>query len=109
MKIAIINPPDIVGVRSPDWFLKTPYLGIAYIATFLYNNKFDVKVIDCKLQNITLRKLFNILTVIKPDILSFSLTTPDVHKVHLFCKDIKAKIKDTKIVVGGPHPTVMPY
>ena len=108
MKIAIINPPDI-GVRSKDWFSKTPYLGIAYIAAFLYNNEFDVKVIDCKLQNITLRKLFNILTIIKPDILSFSLTTPDIHKVHLFCKDIKAKIKDTKIVVGGPHPTVMPY
>lgn len=107
MKITIINPPNF-GVRSPDWFSKTPYLGIAYIATSLYNNKFDIKVIDCKLQNISFKKLFNILMVTKPNILAFSLTTPDVHKVYLFCKEIKTKIKDIKIIVGGPHPTAMP-
>ena len=84
-------------------------LGLAYLAAALKEKRNDkIKIIDAAASSYGLNELKNILIKLKPDVIGIRIITP----MYLVAKDtikmIRETIPNTKIVVGGPHPTIFP-
>jgi len=82
-------------------------LGLAYIASYLEKNSFDVKVIDANVLQIDDEKVADLIEK-KPDIVGISAMTSVIYSAWEIAKSIKQKFPETLIVLGGPHPTILP-
>ena len=102
MNIGFINPPSEFLI---DQRVFLP-LGILRVATSL-NIKYDVKFLDLSNQN----KYYELIDIfIKNDSLDticITSTTPQIYMVYKFCKYIKNKYNNIKIILGGPHITLV--
>ena len=83
-------------------------LGIGYIAAVLEQNHFDVRIIDCRVLNISLDKLLNILKKTKPDVIGITATVLEIQKSIKFARILKKELPDSLLVLGGPHLTSAP-
>lgn len=101
MKITLINPPHL---ESLDPILDPP-LGLLYIASTIRNLGHNVSVIDLSFHT----EIDNWKNIINPsDIYGITVMTPSYHhatKIRDICKEINP---ESKIMVGGPHPTALP-
>jgi len=80
------------------------HLGTMYISSVLKKNSHRCDIfIDGADRNI-----INKCIKAKPDIVAFSITTGNQKWVLKTAKLIKNKLKDSIIIVGGPHPTYFP-
>ena len=118
MKILLTHPDVAHRCDDPDIMLNTgfPCLGINYLAMALRKDGHDVKVIDsffeywqngCQprfhVNSGTLREL----SQAKYDVVGLSCLTPTVWDCIEIAKQVRAKSPGTKIILGGPHATVM--
>jgi len=91
-------------------------LGIAYLAAALIErghrvNLWDRDVISEKSNYRLLeidRRTIDDLKKFKPDVIGFSATTPLMCDVKHFSDIVRKTMPDTRIIIGGPHPTVEP-
>jgi len=84
-----------------------PPLGICYLGAVALKQKHEVKIIDFEAeQMLKLSQQIKAVLDYQPDIIGITSTTPCFHKVAPFAKAIK-KLIDVKIVVGGPHISVL--
>lgn len=102
MRVSLIFPP-ISGFEN-----KIPPVGIAYLAAMLEKEKIDVSVHDLNISEESLQKSINEIMRDKPSLIGISSSTPAVPKTLEIAEMIKKINKDVKIVVGGPHASVMP-
>ncbi|HLD82913.1 MAG TPA: cobalamin-dependent protein, partial [Candidatus Omnitrophota bacterium] len=86
-----------------------PPLGLAYLASFLREAGFKVKIIDANALRLNQEDLRRIIASDKPKIVAVTSTTPVFNSSLNVCKLVKDI--DTKIitVMGGVHITVMPF
>src|SRR3989344_1174414 len=98
MRILLINPNfrRMIG-KSERISTILPPLGIAYIAAVL---KKELKV--SMGQAIEHIKDFN------PDIIGLTAAPPTINKCFVIAEAVKKILSDSKIVIGGPHPTALP-
>lgn len=136
MKVLLINPPldRLIGEKNAPFPLGLGYLASALLS----QGNEDVKILDLeycddkdlesfhmayskRLENYNnyisslenpnhpaWNDLENVLDKYRPDVIGISIMTVRVapaFKVASICKD---KIPDSIIIVGGPHPTVLP-
>ena len=94
MKIILINP------RVTDTSCEP--LGIMYIAAVLEKAGNKVIIID------TIDDVSKKVVSLKPDLVGFSVTTPQIKIARQFALKIKKLNPNIKTVVGGVHPTIMP-
>lgn len=117
MKIALINPPfsskcmrDFRCQTSVEGFIEEtmPPLALAYVASFLRENGFNITLIDCIADEIHLETLIKKLRENKPDLVVSVSATPtfqsDIHVV----SEIKKQLPDSLTCLFGTHPTVFP-
>ncbi|MCK5580446.1 MAG: radical SAM protein, partial [Candidatus Omnitrophica bacterium] len=83
-------------------------LGLAYLASFLMRAGFKVSAIDANLENISNSAIGNRLPENPPDIIGITSYTPGSPSVYELAEICKSKYPSTKIVVGGPHFSVLP-
>jgi len=95
-KILLIHPPFTFG-KKPKFTI--PPLGIMYIAAILKKNNIDVRFIDANAIGYTKEELMNKIYKIHPDIIGFSVTTPQIRDILLLIEEIP----HVKICLGGPH------
>lgn len=96
MKFCLVVPPS-PALAAPE--SNTP-LGLLYVASYAEAHGVDVAVVDLASEN---DKWF----FPEADVYGISITTPQLS----LAKKIAAKIKQVNnapVVVGGPHPTVLP-
>lgn len=97
MDILLISPPSLVGYYRIG--IKTPPLGLAYIAAVLREHGHRVKIIDLAVEKINWRNYpyheFD-LVGISADTLRY----PSALKIAEAVKE-----KGSRVVFGGPHPT----
>lgn len=100
-KILLINPPETeqTGFTSPP-------LGLLYLAGTLSANNIDVKLIDGCIHGWS--GINDILMSYSPDIVGITCLTPMRKKALTVASMAKKIKKNTKIVLGGAHPTIMP-
>lgn len=100
MRVLLINPHD----ASSRGFSNPP-LGLAYLAGSLVSAGIDVDIADGYI--IGREGILEKAKAYKPNIAGINCYTPGRHNVLDIAKSIKAYLPQTKIVLGGAHPTIM--
>lgn len=105
MKIALYNPPNPFLIEPRTM----PPLGIMYLSAVLKREGHEVKVIDL-VDRPDVEELMELLYNGAPeaDIHGISCTTPTFPYALRILQKIKAKDPYTKVVIGGPHASIMP-
>ncbi len=112
MKILLIRPWDRedINTRLPESINKAkgiiPPLGLAYIASFLRQNKINVSILDAEALNLTFKDLKNIFEKDKPDLIGITCMTSTFQNSLNVAK--LAKKFNAKVVLGGPHISAFP-
>lgn len=76
-------------------------IGIAQISSVLKENGHECKLVLTEYTH----KIIDFIKIYRPDIIAFSITTPEVFSYLKIASKIKKSGINSLIVVGGPHPT----
>jgi len=105
MDVTLINAP--VTLRNEHARLSPP-LGLAYIASALMDNGFRVSAIDFNVSGLNHRRVDSMLSLDRPTIVGISTTTETYGNALAIARRIKDRSPDTRVVLGGAHPTILP-
>ncbi|AUB61405.1 B12-binding domain-containing radical SAM protein [Methanobacterium subterraneum] len=108
MDVLLINPIDDTAVKN-GLGLKIPPLNLMYLAAALENASITVKIIDDDLYQAGFDKITNLASKIDPKVVGITATTATIKNALEYIKNIKKALPNTLTVIGGPHPTFMPY
>lgn len=100
LRVMLINP----RFRLPIDTRTTPHLGLAYLAAVSEQRGDKVLVFDADVED---ESVTSAVRRFQPDLVGITVNTPQVKQSWLTARAIKGII-DVPIVVGGPHPTVLP-
>jgi len=100
--IGFVNPPSPFLTEERVF----PSLGILRVATSISINVENISFIDLTNNNDYYSALDDYIINNKLDVICFTSTTPQIKIVFDLCKYIKSKYK-IKIILGGPHVTLM--
>jgi len=107
MKILLINPPQYSaygkGLDIPAFFP----IGLGYIGAVLEENGYDVDLIDVDNQKISDDHIAEKLKNGNYGLVGITATSPTIGSAFKLAHFIKSKV-DTRIVLGGVHPTIFP-
>lgn len=106
--VLLINPIDDTAVKN-GLGLKIPPLNLMYLAAALENVSIPVKIIDDDLYQAGFDKITNLASKIDPKVVGITATTATIKNALEYIKNIKKALPNTLTVIGGPHPTFMPY
>jgi anaerobic magnesium-protoporphyrin IX monomethyl ester cyclase len=108
-KVILINPP-VNYWKLFKWyrfFTSREFpLGLLYVASYISENQFDVKIIDSEREGI--KKTLEQLRSVKPDIVGITTTTFAFDSTSTLAKKIRKILPDTLIIIGGSHPSALP-
>ena len=110
-RVLLINPAEFETKYNKAPSLNRmvfPPLGLAYIAAVLEENDHKVSILDGPPLNIGDKELKDTLRKTKPDIVGIQAFTSAIYNAIETTETIKKERPDTKIVLGGCHPTFMP-
>ncbi len=102
MRVLLIHPPTSYALKSV-LNISSPPLGLAYLASTIRNEGFDVRIIDCPAEDLSLLELGMRIKQYDPDVVGITATTPaipDAYRVAELAKKINPNII---VVMGGPH------
>jgi len=102
MQVTFVNPPYPTGSHRHPPFIP---LGIGYLAAILEKNGYNVTVIDCQAQKLTLNEVENELHKRKPDIVGVTSTTLTYKPALEIIKVAKKALPNCLAVIGGSHVT----
>lgn len=105
MDVALINAP--VRLRNEHARLSPP-LGLAYLASALMEHGFTVTALDLNVSGLNLKRVDSVLLADRPRIVGISTTTETYGNALAIARRTKEISPDTKVVLGGAHPTIMP-
>lgn len=112
MKVILVNPPitlterygmdigDIGGHQAP--------LGLCYLAAFLEQRGFSVKLIDAEAEKLSNNEVIKRIGYFKPAAVGVTSTTTAFHRARDLADDIKLFDPDITTIIGGPHITANP-
>jgi len=96
----------------------SPPISIMYVSSYLKSKSLDVKLIDncigikhikdLSLKNHHIKTLINNIKKYDPDIIGMTLFSRELNIMLKLCRLLKKELNNPIIVLGGPHPTVMP-
>ena len=101
-RVTLVNPPYPVGSHQHPPFMP---LGIGYIGAMLYQNHFEVNVIDCQAQKLTHQQFKDEIGKVKPDIVGVTCTTLTYKSALKILKICKEVWPNCITAIGGPHVT----
>jgi radical SAM superfamily enzyme YgiQ (UPF0313 family) len=100
-KVLLINPPS-----RGEWKGFRPHIGLGYIAQTLVEHGIEYDLLDMNLRY-KLKHLQEKIDIFQPDLVGMSLLSLEYKKFYSLISTIKANNPEIKIVVGGPHMTIM--
>lgn len=105
--ILLINPH--LPAESP-WGLSKmlPPLGLTYIAAALEKQGFEVKIFDNYLLGKPIDHIKVLVKKLNPEITGISCNSVTYKNCIQIARAVKEAVPESKVVVGGPHPTYMP-
>jgi anaerobic magnesium-protoporphyrin IX monomethyl ester cyclase len=84
-----------------------PPLGIGYLASYLKKEGIEAKIIDGLRDNLTNEQILEKVLLEKPDAAGISCLTASYDKVVALSRLFKEK--NLRCIIGGVHPTFLPY
>lgn len=109
MKVHLIFAPPLCSSSLEVFGENTwPPMGILYIAGYLREKMPDVKISVTDGCKIGYQRTIKEVEEIKADIVGISFYTTQTLGMVKLAKEIRSKLPDVFIVVGGPHATALP-
>ncbi|HNX81384.1 MAG TPA: radical SAM protein [Candidatus Omnitrophota bacterium] len=105
MNIALICPSQ-EGIYGTFKAPAQMHMGIAYLAAVA--KPAQVRIIDMHAEHLTKEQFAAIIHEGNFDIVGFSVVTPAVDSAFELASAVKKVSKDTLVVFGGVHPTILP-
>lgn len=102
-KVLLLEPPSKEQKATP-----IP-LGLMYLGAYLEKFNHQVKIIDMKVEDISLDKLKKIILDFKPDFFGVRCLTYESPVAYSIANFVKSIIPSCKIIFGGPHAGASPY
>lgn len=81
--------------------------GLAYLGAYALEKGHNVIAVDARYEGITNSEVARRVLKAKPDAIGISMKTPDVKVSEQFAELIKMRMRDVRIIVGGPHVTAL--
>ena len=115
--VILINPPILREERYASKFLGAAGgnlvpLGILYIASYLEDKGYNVKLIDAEqyllTQNETVEEVRKIKTQYENCYIGITSSTVSFNNASLLAQNLKNNFPDIKIILGGVHVTSLP-
>jgi len=107
-----MNKTNILFVVPRSFNPKQMYLeyplGVGILGTILQNNGFNVKIYDGNAEDLDLMEYISQYNDFIPDIIGFSIITPNYPVAKINIKQLRVKYKNIKIIAGGVHSTLFP-
>lgn len=104
MRILLINPSTSKRIA-----VGYPPHGLLYIASILKKKGYFVEVLDNELENLDPGTLLNEMRKRRPNVVGVTMNSTKVPSAYLTAMLAKrATNGNATVVVGGPHPTVLP-
>jgi len=100
VRVMLINPK----FRLPIDTRTTPHLGLAYLAAVSEQRGDEVFLFDADVED---EHISDAVRRFQPDVVGITANTPQVKQAWRTAQAIK-NVKDVPIVIGGPHPSVLP-
>lgn len=100
MRVTLCYPATLPGQRA-KYGLQP--LGVLYIAALLRREGFDTQVIDADIDGLSLQETVSHILQTEPDLVGFSLMTPQLMTALACSTLIKRQRPDLPIVLGGAH------
>ncbi|MCS7114296.1 MAG: B12-binding domain-containing radical SAM protein [Candidatus Bathyarchaeota archaeon] len=104
--ILLINPNLPESPWGPSRML--PPLGLTYVAAALEKHGFEVKIFDNYLFKKPLNHIELLVKKLNPEIIGISCNSINYKDCVEIARAAKGAAPESKVVVGGPHPTCMP-
>lgn len=101
-RLLLVNPAHPFA----EWRGLSPHIGQAYLAQTLLENSVDYDVLDMNL-SYKFKHLRQKIHDFRPDLIGISLISFGHKAIYSLASKIKMVDPTTKIVVGGPHVTIM--
>ncbi len=112
MKVLLIDHPWVVENKENLWRKVgscLPSLGLAYIASVLEKAGHDVKIMDCTAEKIAVEDVFKKIKEYKNlDFIGLTATTSIINNALKIANICKKQFPNSKIIMGGVHPSVLP-
>ncbi|MBF0381299.1 MAG: B12-binding domain-containing radical SAM protein [Magnetococcales bacterium] len=101
---------NVVIIRLPNTFnITTPPLGIGYLLESLKKiDNVNGVFIDAKLDKLNDVTLLKKISNLSPILVGFQVFSSEYNHVRQLIPKIRSLVPDTKIILGGPHPTAIP-
>jgi len=106
--LMFINPYDENALKNALGFI-TPPLNLMYLASSLEKASFSVKIIDDDLLNLGYEKVSKLAEKLNPQIVAVTSTTSTIKSALKYVERVKNILPTSLTVIGGPHPTFMPF
>ncbi len=87
---------------------RIPPIGLAYVAAALEKAEFEVTLIDNYLFNKPVKYIQSEVKKLEPEIVGVSCSSNTYQRAVETAKAVKEAYSSCKLVVGGPHPSIMP-
>ena len=85
-----------------------PALGILYIAALMRKEGFPVEILDAEGSRSGISETVNSIVKQNPDVLGITATTLSILSAVKIAEEVKSRLPDIKVFIGGPHVTAMP-
>jgi anaerobic magnesium-protoporphyrin IX monomethyl ester cyclase len=100
VRVMLVNPRFHLPIDTRT----TPHLGLAYLAAVSEKRGDEVLVFDADVED---EPIIDAVRRFDPQIIGITANTPQIKQAWRTAQAIKS-IKDIPVVVGGPHPSVLP-
>jgi radical SAM superfamily enzyme YgiQ (UPF0313 family) len=105
MRVLLVNSP--VTRVSPHARVSPP-LGLAYLAGFLLDAGHKLEVLDLNLSGYNERRIALAMKRLQPQVVGVSAFTETYPNALRIAEQVKAIDPSTIVVLGGPHPSILP-
>jgi len=107
MKLVLIHPPAKTVIEQKD-IPDYQHIGLGYLSSYLENSGVEVKVIDAKLERLTLEEVVEMTLHEEPDVIGLTAMTHEIDRANEIAVSIKNRINEALFIVGGVHVTALP-
>lgn len=107
MKLVLIHPPAKTVIEKKD-IPDYQHIGLGYLSSYLENTGVGVKVIDAKLERLSLERVVEMTLLEKPDVVGITAMTHEINRANETAISIKKHINGALFIIGGVHVTALP-
>jgi radical SAM superfamily enzyme YgiQ (UPF0313 family) len=93
---------------NPKQMYREYPLGVGFLGTILKQKGHEVRIFDQNAEGLSDASLFSQIAEFEPDLVGFSIITPNYPVAHLQIRELRRRYPKIRIIAGGIHATLFP-